>query len=77
MIGSTGMAVTDISPDGIVMIHEASWRARTNRATPLTAGSVLRVVGIDGVTLDVEPMEGAARDYREMRKSTPSTTEVK
>lgn len=68
MIGSTGTAVTDISPDGIVRVHEASWRARTNRATPLTAGSTLRVVGIDGVTLDVEPLEGAARDYREMRK---------
>jgi len=68
MIGSTGTAVTDISPNGIVKVHEASWRARTNRATPLTAGSSLRVVGIDGVTLDVEPLEGAARDYREMRK---------
>ncbi|MEO8162170.1 MAG: NfeD family protein [Ilumatobacteraceae bacterium] len=67
MIGSTGIAITDISPDGIVKVHEASWRARTNRATPLTAGSTLRVVGIDGVTLDVEPLEGAARDYRESR----------
>jgi membrane-bound serine protease (ClpP class) len=25
------------------------------------------VAAIDGVTLDVEPLEGAARDYREMR----------
>jgi membrane-bound serine protease (ClpP class) len=75
MIGSQGTAVTDISPDGIVKVHDASWRARTNRATPLTAGSLLRVVGIDGVTLDVEPLEGAARDYREMRKTTPPSTE--
>jgi len=28
----------------------------------------VRVAAIDGVTLDVEPLEGAARDYREMRK---------
>ena len=27
----------------------------------------MRVAAIDGVTLDVEPLEGAARDYREMR----------
>ena len=67
MIGSEGVAVTEISPDGIVKVHEASWRARTNRATPLSAGAALRVVGIDGVTLDVEPLEGGARDYREMR----------
>lgn len=75
MIGSPGTAVTDIAPEGIVKVHAASWRARTNRATPLTAGSSLRVVGIDGVTLDVEPLEGAARDYREMRKTTPSSTD--
>ena len=77
MIGSPGTAVTDIAPEGIVKVHDASWRARTNRATPLSAGSPLRVVGIDGVTLDVEPLEGAARDYREMRKSSPPTTEIK
>lgn len=75
MIGSPGTAVTDISPEGIVKVHDASWRARTNRATSLTVGSPLRVVGIDGVTLDVEPLEGAARDYREMRKTTPSSTD--
>lgn len=72
MIGSPGTAVTDISPEGIVKVHDATWRARTNRATPLTAGAPLRVVGIDGVTLDVEPLEGAARDYRESRKSSPA-----
>jgi len=75
LIGSQGTAVTDISPEGIVKVHEASWRARTNRATPLIAGSPLRVVGIDGVTLDVEPLEGAARDYREMRKTSPPSIE--
>ena len=75
LIGSQGTAVTDISPDGIVKVNAASWRARTNRATPLTAGSPLRVVGIDGVTLNVEPLEGGARDYREMRKTTPPSSE--
>jgi len=29
----------------------------------------VRVVAIDGVTLEVEPEEGAARDYREQRRS--------
>ena len=46
---------------------EAKWRARTNRATPIAAGGELRVVAIDGVTLEVEPAEGGARDYRERR----------
>ena len=50
----------------------AKWRARTNRATPIKSGEPLRVASIDGVTLDVEPLEGAARDYREMRKPSGS-----
>lgn len=69
MIGNTGNAVGTINPLGIVRIHEANWRARTNRATPIQDGQELRVVAIDGVTLEVEPLEGGARDYREMRKS--------
>ena len=68
MIGSTGKAVGAINPLGIVRIHDAQWRARTNRATPIQDGQELRVAAIDGVTLEVEPLEGAARDYREMRK---------
>ena len=67
MIGETGSATTLISPDGVALVSGARWRARTNRATPIAAGASLRVVGIDGVTLDVEPVEGAARDYRERR----------
>jgi membrane-bound serine protease (ClpP class) len=67
IIGSTGVAIGAISPEGIVQVGESKWRARTNRATPLAAGDELRVVAIDGVTLEVEPLEGAARDYRERR----------
>ncbi len=67
MIGSEGEAVDPIDPDGIAVVGAARWRARTNRATPIAAGDGLRVVAIDGVTLEVEPLEGAARDYRERR----------
>lgn len=67
LVGATGTAVGDIAPDGVVMVDGAQWRARTNRATPLTTNSPIRVVDIDGVTLQVEPIEGGARDYREKR----------
>jgi membrane-bound serine protease (ClpP class) len=68
LIGLEGVAASDISPEGEATVRGARWRARTNRATPIKAGDALRVSAIDGVTLDVEPLEGAARDYREMRK---------
>jgi membrane-bound serine protease (ClpP class) len=67
MIGHDGTATTSIDPEGIAMVSGARWRARTNRATPISAGAGLKVVAIDGVTLEVEPEEGAARDYRERR----------
>jgi membrane-bound serine protease (ClpP class) len=70
MIGEEGIAVTDIDPEGIVEIGDGRWRALTNRATPVRFGEPVRVAAIDGVTLEVEPLEGAARDYRERRSKT-------
>jgi membrane-bound serine protease (ClpP class) len=67
MVGELGEAVDAIDPDGVVRVRGATWRARTNRATPIAAGEVARVVAIDGLTLEVEPEEGGARDYRERR----------
>ncbi len=69
MLGELGEVVVAVDPDGIVKVGDGTWRARTNRATPVAAGDPIRVVAIDGVTLEVEPIEGAARDHRERRRS--------
>ncbi len=76
MIGEMGTAVGEIAPDGVVTVANARWRARTNRATPVAAGAEVRVVAIDGVTLEVEPAEGGARDYRERRPSTGEQDQI-
>ena len=68
MIGELGMARDPVDPEGVVIIQDAPWRARTNRATPIPAGDPVRVVAIEGLWLEVEPKEGGARDYRERRK---------
>jgi membrane-bound serine protease (ClpP class) len=70
MIGEIGSVVERADPDGVVEVREARWRARTNRATPVERGDQIRVTAIDGVTLEVEPLDGAARDYREARRSS-------
>ena len=62
MIGEMGTALVDVSPDGTVEIRGASWRARTNRATPIKSGDPVRVVSIEGTVLEVEPEEGGAKD---------------
>ena len=68
MIGEEGEAVTNVSPDGVVRVRGALWRARTNRATPIDLHDGIRVVEVDGLLLEVEPLEGGAVDYREKRR---------
>jgi membrane-bound serine protease (ClpP class) len=64
MVGEVGTAQSAIAPEGIVTVREAPWRARTNRATPIGVSERVRVVSIDGLLLEVEPLEGAAKDHR-------------
>ena len=70
MIGEEGVVISDVDPEGVVEVGSGRWRALTNRATPVMAGDAIRVAAIDGITLEVEPLEGAARDYRERRGTT-------
>ena len=67
MVGEVGTAVGAVAPDGIVRVRDAPWRARTNRATPIEAAQEVRVVSIEGLLLEVEPLEGAAKDHRDRR----------
>ncbi|HVE47610.1 MAG TPA: NfeD family protein [Acidimicrobiales bacterium] len=64
MVGELGTALAAVDPEGTVEIRGAPWRARTNRSTPIGAGENVRVVGIDGLLLEVEPEAGGAKDYR-------------
>jgi len=67
MVGELGDVVDEIAPDGTVRVRDALWRARTNRLTPMSVGDTARVIAIEGIILEVEPEEGGAIDYREMR----------
>jgi membrane-bound serine protease (ClpP class) len=64
MIGELGAASAAVDPEGTVRVRGALWRARTNRATPIAAGDIVRVVAIDGLLLEVEPEVGGAREAR-------------
>jgi membrane-bound serine protease (ClpP class) len=45
--------LADFSGEGWARVHGETWRVRS--AVPLTRGQRVRVTGIDGLTLDVEP----------------------
>lgn len=65
MVGELGEARVDVTPEGVVSVRDALWPAFANRSTPIAAGDVVRVVGIDGTRLEVEPEAGGARDHRD------------
>lgn len=53
LIGATGMVIDECHPNGRVRVRGESWRARS--AVPLEAGTRVRVVGRERLTLVVEP----------------------
>jgi membrane-bound serine protease (ClpP class) len=57
MVGEEGQVVTEVAPAGVVRVRDALWPARTNRATPLAVGDRVRVVAIEGASLEVAPVE--------------------
>jgi membrane-bound serine protease (ClpP class) len=73
MIGELGKAEVPVAPDGVVLIRDARWRARTNRATPIAAGDSVRVVSVEGTVLEVEPEAGGAKDYRDRARKRASS----
>ena len=59
MIGSLGVARDAVDPEGVVVIDGAPWRARTQRATPISDGDPIRVMSLEGLILTVEPADGS------------------
>lgn len=55
MIGLKGRALEDIEHTGRVRVHSESWMARSR--TPIKKGQSVRVTGIEGLTLQVEPIQ--------------------
>ena len=53
MQNTTGVAVTALSPTGRVLVRGENWNAVS--ATPVAPGASVRVIGMLGLTLKVEP----------------------
>jgi membrane-bound ClpP family serine protease len=56
LIGALGTVSADLDPEGWVRIGAERWRARVAREhAPVRAGSAVRVIGVAGLELRVEP----------------------
>ena len=58
LVGATATAQTVIAPTGIAYADGESWSARS-RDVEIRAGTPLRVIGVDGLQLIVEPARPA------------------
>lgn len=56
LVGMRGTVTSDVDPQGLVHARGEDWTARS-RGGRITAGTEVRVVGIEGLTLEVEPVE--------------------
>jgi len=55
LMGASGRVLEDFAGDGRIHIHGENWHARS--VQPLRRGQVVRVTGIDGLILQVEPIQ--------------------
>jgi membrane-bound serine protease (ClpP class) len=53
LVGSEGVALDSLEPEGQVRVGGEIWRARS--AVPVRAGGCVRIAAVDGLTLVVEP----------------------
>jgi membrane-bound serine protease (ClpP class) len=58
MIGLKGRAETAIAPEGRVLVRGELWRARSQMK--IAPEESIRVIGVDGLTLEVEAEKDAA-----------------
>jgi len=59
MIGASGEVMAEGSSEVFARIHGEMWKVHAS--VPLTRGQIVRVVGIDGLVLAVEPVQEGER----------------
>ena len=58
LVGATGVATEQLAPSGKVRVLGELWQARSSSEIP--PGSRVRVVAVEGLTLDVEAVDTVA-----------------
>ena len=57
LVGRRGRAEGPLSPEGVVDLDGARWKARSHRAAAIAEGDRVEVRAIDGIVLEVEPVD--------------------
>ncbi len=62
MLGRRCLVVSDLDPEGVVIIDGARWRATADRAVVIGAGAGVEIVGVTGLVLEVDPVVMSGRE---------------
>lgn len=62
LLGKRCLAVSDLDPEGTVLLDEVRWFATADRGVVIGAGAVVEVVGITGLVLEVDPVVTRGRE---------------
>lgn len=63
LLGREALVIEDFEQEGRVNIHSENWSAHCD--TPLQKGQTVKVIGIDGLTLQVEPLSTAKQELEQ------------
>jgi membrane-bound serine protease (ClpP class) len=74
MLGLKGKAVTEVKTEGRVMVQGEYWWAHARAR--IAEGESVRVVGIDGMTLEVEPCPERSVVPRQVSAVAPPDAEL-
>ncbi len=55
LVGKKGLAITDVSPEGVVEVEGARWPATAHRESGIHSGAEIVVMAVKGWRLEVEP----------------------
>jgi membrane-bound serine protease (ClpP class) len=62
MLGRRCLVVSDLDPEGVIVIDGARWTATADRGVVVGAGAVVEIVGLTGLVLEVDPVAIAGRE---------------
>ncbi len=65
LVGRRCVTITDLDPEGIVLLDGERWRATADRGVEIHAGVPAEIVGLSGLILEVDPVPMRGREGSE------------
>jgi membrane-bound serine protease (ClpP class) len=70
LIGRKGEALSAFDPEGTISLDGARWRARSHRAAGIRPGDAIEVLEVNGIVLEVGPVDDETHDTQGIHSST-------